>query len=241
MRTSVYSLDLIWIDTRHSLRASPSVQIDRNALLGALQYGLAFDRKGNGEIAVGIRPDHLLLYADNAVELHAAGADNSALEALRAAAETWEIEPIVLDQVAEPRRRIVQQVSRYSRGAGFRAQVLQAYDNRCAVTRFQLRLVEAAHILPVQVGPDSPDLVTNGIALTPSYHLAFDRALIYLDTDFSMNLNPSVANELEEAGLDSGLSEFTAGLGRIHLPLDPQQWPDRGFIDAGNEFRRIDT
>ena len=42
------------------------------------------------------------------------------------------------------------------------------YDNRCAVTRIQLRLVDATHILPVPSG-DSSDHVTNGMALLQHY------------------------------------------------------------------------
>jgi putative restriction endonuclease len=55
-----------------------------------------------------------------------------------------------------------------------------AYGNRCAVTRVQLRLVDAAHILPVGT-TGSADHVRNGIALSPTYHRAFDAGLIYLD------------------------------------------------------------
>jgi hypothetical protein len=47
------------------------------------------------------------------------------------------------EAVSEPRRRIVQTVSRLSRAANFRLQTLNAYGNRCAVTRAQLRLVDA--------------------------------------------------------------------------------------------------
>jgi len=58
--------------------------------------------------------------------------------------------------------------------------VRNAFMPRCAVTRIQLRLVEAAHILPVGA-PGSIDHVCNGLALSPTFHRAFDDALIYLD------------------------------------------------------------
>jgi len=51
-----------------------------------------------------------------------------------------------------------------------------------------LRLIEAAHILPVGA-EGSTDLVTNGICLSPTYHRAFDRALIYLDESMKMQLS----------------------------------------------------
>ena len=41
---------------------SPSVQIDIEAIYAAIDDGLAFSRKDNQEIAVGIRPDQFLNY-----------------------------------------------------------------------------------------------------------------------------------------------------------------------------------
>jgi putative restriction endonuclease len=54
----------------------------------------------------------------------------------------------------------------------------------------QLRLVDAAHILPVGA-VDSTDDVQNGVALSPTYHRAFDNALIFLDENLVMKINPS--------------------------------------------------
>ena len=52
---------------------SPSVQIDIRTVREALQHGLAFDRKDNAEIALGIRPDQFMDYVANAAELHRFG------------------------------------------------------------------------------------------------------------------------------------------------------------------------
>jgi putative restriction endonuclease len=103
----------------------------------------------------------------------------------------------------------------------------------------QLRLIDAAHILPVGA-EESIDQVTNGICLSPTYHRAFDRALIYLDESLNMQINPAKEKELITHRLDGGLKDFKAYLGkRIHLPADRNQWPKGEFIHAANEFRRI--
>lgn len=44
----------------------------------------------------------------------------------------------------------------------------------------QLRLIDAAHILPVGA-KDSNDEVNNGLCLALTYYRAYDRCLIYLD------------------------------------------------------------
>jgi putative restriction endonuclease len=118
---------------------------------------------------------------------------------------------------------------------------LTAYANRCAVTRMQLRLVDAAHILPVSA-QNSTDDVRNGLALSPTYHRAFDNALIFLDESLVMRINPAKALQLATLRLEGGLPDFKNYLGkRIHLPPDKRQWPEPGMIRKANSYRRIAT
>src|SRR3990172_3738819 len=148
---------------------SPSVQIDMTAIMGALQNGLAFSVKENQEIAVGIRPDHLLLYVTNARMLHRHGGEERTRTLLERASQVQEITKEEIITLPAQRQTVVTTVSRYARDSNFRQQVLNAYDNRCAVTRAQLKLVEAAHIIPVPADI-SVDHVTNRIALSPTMH-----------------------------------------------------------------------
>ncbi len=218
---------------------SPSVQISVQTLHAGLQNGLAFGRKDNDEITAAARPDQFLNYVLNARTFHRYGADATTLQLLEQAAETGEVEEQSLVGLSVERRTIVAQVTRYAREASFRQQVLDAYQHRCAVTRAQLRLVEAAHILPVPV-PGSTEHVTNGIALSPTMHRAYDIGLIYLDETYVMRLNQTRAQQLVSDNLHSGLTEMQALLElRVHLPADRQQWPGAQFIRSGNQHRRI--
>jgi len=116
---------------------------------------------------------------------------------------------------------------------------LNAYENRCAVTRAQLRLIDAAHILPVPAG-DSSDHITNGIALSPTLHRAYDNCLIYLDEDYIMRLNKEKSDELKLNDLAAGLKQFCSLLDRkIHLPSDINQRPKIEYIKLANKYRRI--
>ncbi|MBI3953544.1 MAG: HNH endonuclease [Chloroflexi bacterium] len=218
---------------------SPSVQIDIRKIQQALQNGVAFDLKENNEIAVAFRPDHFLFYSQHSKELHAAGQSAQVLNLLGRAAARQNIRAADLALVPAQRQRVVEQVARFARAANFRDQVLNAYDRRCAVTRLQLRIAEAAHILPVAAGARSLDVVGNGIALSPSYHRAFDSGLIYLGEDLVMRVNRHMALDLRAKGLAAGLESFRAPLGRIHLPADRNQWPDPRFVRLANEFRGV--
>jgi putative restriction endonuclease len=218
---------------------SPSVQINITTLYSALQNGLSFTTKANDEIAIGIRADQFLSYCLNAELLHSCGAEIKLTEMLSKAAELQEIPQNDIASIAEDRRKIVESVSRYSRDAHFRKLVMDAYNNRCAVTRSQLRLVDAAHILPVP-SEDSSDYVTNGMALSPTFHRAYDNCLVYLDEDYVMRLNKEKAEELKAVNLDGGLSQFCSFLDKkIHLPIDTNQRPRIDYIVKANKYRRI--
>jgi putative restriction endonuclease len=217
---------------------SPSVQIDIRVVQAALQAGLAFDRKDNDEIAVGVRPDQLLAYITNAAMLHSLGPHGKTFKLLAKATAPEPVPAGDLSKLSAERRRIVETVSRLTRSANFRDQVLTAYGHRCAVTRMQLKLVEAAHILPV-VAEKSPDHVTNGIALSSTYHRAFDTGLIYLNDSFEMCISAPRRKLIVELGLDGGLADFEKSLGKIHLPPDKAQWPNRKLVQRANKLRMV--
>jgi putative restriction endonuclease len=220
-------------------QGSPSVQIDITAINEALQNGLSFTTKENNEIAIGVRPDQFLCYCLNSAPLHLYGAESKLMNVLTKAVGLQNITAQDISSLAADRKLIVESISRYSRDANFRKSVLGAYDNRCAVTRAQLRLVEAAHILPVPVD-DSSDHVTNGMALSPTFHRAYDNCLIYLDEGFMVRLNKEKAKELTTNSLDGGLQQFCAYLDKkIHLPIDVNQRPRVEYIKLANKHRRI--
>jgi putative restriction endonuclease len=218
---------------------SSSVQIDVTVLRTAEQEGLSFHRKNNDEIAIGIRPDMFMVYALNAGRLHRFGGEGQIFNLLNRAVRAPVPERDIRTLSAE-RRRVVTEVSRLSRDAAFRRQVLFAYGDRCAVTRLQLRLVEAAHILPVEA-TGSVDHVQNGIALSPTYHKAFDAGLIYLSEDYAMRLDEGKIALLRGLDLVGGVRDFRRHMGQIFLPPDPRQHPSVEFIRQANRFRQITT
>ena len=180
-----------------------------------------------------------MAYVMNAQLLHRYGREARVLRLLNQAVRQ-EPRRQEIEVLSTERQRVITEVSRLSRVAGFRQQVLFAYGNRCSVTRVQLRLVDAAHILPVGA-PGSVDHVRNGIALSPTYHRAFDAGLIYLDEQYRMRLNEGHLHLLAQMNLAGGVDNFRAPLGQIFLPPDPNQRPSPDFILRANRFRQIVT
>lgn len=117
---------------------------------------------------------------------------------------------------AERARRIVQVLER---DAQFRRDVLGAYQNRCAISSFEIgtvptyqarRILDAAHIRPIAL--QGPDHVTNGLALTPTLHRLFDEGLFGL-TYSARGLETRVSPRLERRMIESPD-------GRFRLPLE---------------------
>lgn len=218
---------------------SPSIQININTLREAVRDGFAFARKDNNEIAVGFRPDNMLSYAMNCENLHESGADAAVSEMLSRVGRFETVPAEEIDALPAERQRVVTKVSRLARDSDFRRKVTIAYDRKCCVTGLQLRLIDAAHILPVGA-EGSNDAVENGLCLSPTYHRAYDRGLIRLTEERKMILDRNKRDELVRLGLGGGLAEFEAHLGReIFLPADRRQWPDLALIRQANRFRGI--
>lgn len=106
----------------------------------------------------------------------------------------------------------------------FKREVPKIYNNTCAISRMQVTattnasLVDACHIVPFSETYD--DTITNGIALCPNLHRAFDRGLIAISDDYRVVLNN---NFVENANSAYSLSQFDGV--DILLPDNPSYYP----------------
>ena len=226
---------------RHAgpLGASPSFQISQAALRAAQIRGFAPSEKGNGEIAIAFRPDFAAAYVQNLRALHATGAvpgEAAILEKISEDPYAVRVADIT-SAVARDRRIEIVETRRAVRDAQFRRRVLNAYGHRCAMCGVQLRLLEAAHVLPVeQVG--STDDTDNGVALCSLHHRAYDRALITFDPEYLIRVNEKHVAELTGAALVGGLREFRLALKpSLLLPADPRDHPKPSFVNEANRVR----
>jgi len=225
--------------TRHPppLGASPSIQIREEALRLAASRGLATHDKGSGEIAVAFKPELLPEYVRQMERLHEFGdsaADREALE--RVAEHSGEVEPEDVEEMSSERRSVLLTIAKMLRDESFKDRVLFAYGHRCAFCGLQLRLIEAAHILPVaSMGSDE---TSNGLALCSLHHRAFDRALVTLNEEYQTVLNERRIGELRSLGLDGGEETFRDQLRAVvWVPPTPSDRPSRDRILEANRLR----
>lgn len=121
-------------------------------------------------------------------------------------------------------------IRRY-RSSSFREQVLQAYEYRCCVCGFDLRIghmpagLEAAHIRWHTAG--GPDVVTNGLSLCALHHKLFDLGAFTLEPN-GFRIIFSVHAISGGRGLDRELKHH----GQLMLsPQSAEQLPDEQFIN----------
>jgi len=81
----------------------------------------------------------------------------------------------------------------FIRSGLFKREIVKIYNNTCAISRLRIdtlintSMVDACHIVPFSESYD--DTLTNGIALCPNLHRAFDRGLISVSDDYKVLVN----------------------------------------------------
>jgi len=223
---------------------SPSLQLSVQTMHEAGEQQIAAQPRESAsgtEVVVAVVPDALLWYVQNGAALHDAGTDSGAVAELVIASPEEERDFIdsseTDDQVV--RRMDLVETLRAFRDAKFRPAVLKAYSFRCAITGVSLRLIDAAHIVPV-AHPRGTDDVTNGIALNRLHHAAYDAGLIGITGDFKLVVNPAAVDRLRAVKLEAGLDEFRKSLPeRITLPVLRELWPSRANLRLGLEVRHF--
>jgi putative restriction endonuclease len=119
------------------------------------------------------------------------------------------------------------------RGAAFKRKIPELYDHRCAITGLRVQnrraasLIDACHIVPWSESYN--DTITNGIALCPNMHRAFDRGLISISDDLTV----LVAADLRENESSHAITPFAGK--PLLLPAEREHWPARENLSRHRE------
>ncbi len=229
-----------WDVRRHlsSEGQSPSSQISLDTLESAQSVGMATevrDASDGQEIAIAVQPDYLLWYIREYERLYDCGPEVTEASGLVDA--TPEDEREFMDEGktedSTARRYKVTSVVRAFREARFRPLVLRAYGWRCCLTGVALRLVDAAHVVPVSE-PTSTDEPKNGVALNPFLHRAYDFGLLGLLPGGRTAINDRLITALQKQKLGDGL-EFLRGMvpPTMQMPGSPDLRPPDDYLRLG--------
>jgi len=112
----------------------------------------------------------------------------------------------------------------FIRSGVFKKEIPKIYNNTCAISGMRIdavtsvSMVDACHIVPFSESYD--DSISNGIALSPNLHRAFDRGLISITDDYTVIVKK---NFIENTNSSFNLSQFENQ--KILLPMQESLFP----------------
>jgi putative restriction endonuclease len=137
-----------------------------------------------------------------------------------------EREPVAIDEPLA-RRYAVREVRVRLHQARFRALVLPAYRERCAVCRLhETRLLDAAHIAR-DADPRGLPVISNGLSLCSIHHRAYDEDLVAVSPDYRVHVATRLLEDEDGPMLDL-LKGFEGS--PIELPRRGAWQPDRELL-----------
>jgi putative restriction endonuclease len=125
----------------------------------------------------------------------------------------------------EKQRELFQQEI-FIRGGAFKRDIPKYYGYNCCISRlkvdatFTISMIDACHIVPFSKSYD--DTISNGLALCPNLHRAFDRGLISIDDNYRVIVSQKFA-ESQETSYSIKKLAGTA----ILLPSEPGFLPSK--------------
>ena len=111
----------------------------------------------------------------------------------------------------------------FIRGSLFKREIPKIYNNTCCISGMKIdatinvSMIDACHIVPFSESYN--DTITNGIALCPNLHRAFDRGLISVDSNYKV----LVSNYFKEKESEYSIRKFEGK--EIYLPNRKDYYP----------------
>jgi putative restriction endonuclease len=127
------------------------------------------------------------------------------------------------DPAGESGRRqyVTREVKLRLHQSGFRARIMKAYNEQCAICRLKHpELLDAAHIIPDSEEGGTAE-VQNGLSLCKIHHSAYDQNIIGIDTDYKVHVRRDILEEIDGPMLKHGIQELNQT--RIYTPRGNQK------------------
>ena len=232
---SLQAKTVVSVYARQSQRVSVSTQ-------QAAVHQFKARRLGGQSFAIALPTSALGFYLENVEHFHALRTEHAIVTLVQEHKKTFadaglgasgEIE---VDD-AGGREKFTFERTAYPRDPNFKKSVLEAYRQTCCVCDRQLAIVQAAHIIPHSV-EDSPDDVTNGLALCIEHHRLYDDALLLPAPGYRLVFNKERAEYLRQTNQDKGIGEIRKLDGRhFAIPTDPAKRPRDDYLRRGLNIR----
>jgi len=113
----------------------------------------------------------------------------------------------------------------------FRSAVLTSYQNKCCITGLPFaELLNASHIIPWSVDSDNRLNPRNGLCLNVLHDRAFDRGLITIRPDYTIDISSRINNFL-----DKSVKDYFLCFKNQKIILPERFVPEKSFLDFHNK------
>lgn len=201
-----------------------SILFHKRIIQEARLQGMAYYESAKGERIYAFRPELFATF----VEVLGVDIPFGVVQAVVAASDP----PIGPDPVASERTR--RAASILVRHHSFGRRVKLAHGGKCCLCGLGVNLVTSAHIYPASA-PDSPDNVSNGLALCPNHHAAFDSHDLWIDPDtLDSTFSPRYVAAAATSPAMQAFIEST--FATLALPQDLQHRPSADMLNRRYEY-----
>ena len=192
-------------------------------------------------LAIALPLDALGVYLENLDQFHRLSSEENLQRAIKetdAFNETGLGKPGEFEvSVGTRKEKFTYNRTMFPRDPKFRETVLSAYDNTCCICGKQLKLVQAAHIIP-HSHPDCLNSVQNGLAMCVEHHILYDKALLLPGPDRQLVFNEERAKYLQQIGQGRGLDDIEElSKQEYYVPEDPREQPRNDYLQRGIKIR----
>lgn len=213
------------------------VRLRMSLLTDAYERGLAFGLGSDGCGTVAMLPGLLSHYVCAPRSIHDLAASQEIAREMNLILSDAVIQDDTIRAVARRRGTAASGTLLAVRASRFRERVLSAYGYRCAICGTRDNGITVLKIIPWTF-PGTSDDTSNGLALCPNHHQAYDKALITVNTAYQVLLSEEKARSLRRDDLHSGIGEFVAALRPvIVLPAEERLRPRRDLLELGSAIR----
>lgn len=114
----------------------------------------------------------------------------------------------------------------------FRSAVLTSYQNKCCITGLPLaELLNASHIMPWSADTNNRLNPHNGLCLNALHDRAFDRGLITVKPDYTIDISPRINNFLD----NQSVKDYFLCFQNQKIILPQRFLPEKSFLEFHNK------
>lgn len=114
----------------------------------------------------------------------------------------------------------------------FRQAILNAYGNTCCITGLNnVKLLEAAHIIPWNENTSLRTNPTNGLCLNPLFHSAYDNFLLSITPDFKICISDKFYSKVES----KNFYDYLKSIMNQTILLPDKFYPSAEFLSVHHE------